>query len=210
MSEPMIFNTEPRKGVALTYEDSLSVLKSVAAETLEQQKKQEQLMQGWSKNIWLAVKADMNGLFSLVEGKDELDFKGFLAVYEVSRVLSDFLQSQRRHLEATAGEYETIPLQPSAADVAERQNVREQFQREWPTNIVVEVTLHIAELVELTEEKDELDGKDFLEVCEASLAFFSFLQELREDIETTAGGLDGPSSQQSAGFGQPRVREEKE
>ena len=210
MSGPLIFDTEPRRGVALTYEDSLSVLKSVAAETLEQQKKQEQLRRELPKNIWLAVKAGMNGLLSLVEGKDELDFKGFLAVYDVSHVLSDFLQDQRRHFEATAGEYETIPLQPSAADISERQKVREQFRREWPANIVVEVTLHIAELVELTEEKDELDGKDFLEVCEASLTFFSFLQELREDVETTAGGLDGPSSQQSVELDQPEVGEEEE
>lgn len=195
MSEPLIFNTEPRKGVALTYEDSLSVLKSVAAETLEHQKKQEQLRREWPKNIWLAVKADMNGLFSLVEGKDELDVKGFLAVYEISRVLSDFLQDQRRHFESAAGGYETISPQPSAAGVSERQKVREQFRREWPTNIVIEVTLHIAELVELTEGKDELDGKDFLEVCEASLAFFSFLQDVKEDVETTACGSSKPLRQ---------------
>jgi hypothetical protein len=134
------------------------------------------------KNIWLAVKAGMNSLFSLVEGKDELDFKGFLAVCEISHVLSDFLQDQRRHFEVDASRYERIPAQPSAADIAERQEVREQFRREWPTNIVIEVTLHIAELIALTEGKDELDGTDFLEVCEASLAFFSFLQELREAV----------------------------
>lgn len=205
MGEPSKTDIEQCQHGTLAYEETLASVRTIAEGISDMKKKQEQLQRELPEVILIAVKAYIHRLFALVEGREELGGKDFLAVCEASAVFSDFLRDARRYFEAAAVGSES-PFRQSdeefraavgAGVVSELQEMQEQFRREWPRNTLLVVKQHVYDLFKLTEGKDALAVKDFLAVYEDWCVFSCLIGAARGYVEVTAGGHESPTSERS-------------
>jgi hypothetical protein len=203
MGEPTKTDIEECQRGTMTYEETLASVRAIAEGISGMKRKQEQLQRELPEVILVAVKAYTYRLLALVEGREELGVKDFLAVCEASTVFSDFLRDARQCFEAAAVGSES-PFRQSdeefraavAAGVAsELREMQEQFRREWPRNVLLIVKQHVYDLFKLTEGKDALGVKDFLAVYEDWCAFSCLLRAARGYVEVTAGGHESSPSE---------------
>jgi len=86
----------------LTHEEALAKMKTITAGIERLQREQELFRKEWPTNALLVVKMHVYGLFKLIQGKDKLDTECFMAVHEATSVFLNFLEEERRYVEAGA------------------------------------------------------------------------------------------------------------
>jgi hypothetical protein len=95
VSEPSKSGNEQGRNVSPIRDEALAVGIS------ELRKEQERFRREWPKNTLLAVKTHIYAIFKLIEGKEELDIECFTAVHEATSVFLEFLEEEKRYIEAT-------------------------------------------------------------------------------------------------------------
>jgi hypothetical protein len=103
VSEPSKTWNEQSRNESPTRDEASAEIRAFAARISELRKEQERFRREWPKNVLIAVKTHIYGLFKRIEGKEELDVECFMAVYEATSVFLEFLQEEKRYIKDAAG-----------------------------------------------------------------------------------------------------------
>ena len=100
MSESSKSAGEQGRNGSPSRDEASAEIRAFAAGISELRKEQERFRREWPKNALLVVRTHVYGLCKLIEGKEELDVECFMAVRDATSVFIEFLEEEKRYIEA--------------------------------------------------------------------------------------------------------------